>query len=199
MKSWIDFYDYYLSNLPGCTFFAAQNALRMAAQEFCDRSKVWRVTMDPVVTVANTSIYDFDITADQEIVKLLSAKLGGQNIAPLAPDQAEMAGTHGILVLNPREFMLLPDPPAGLSLVMKVAFKPSNKSSGVEDWIYTSFAEQIAAGAKARLMAEANKQYSDPKGSADNQMIFDAGIGSAVIKAAKAYSSAPLRTQASFM
>lgn len=197
MKTWLDFYDYYLTDLPGCTYFAAANAIRQAAQEFCARSHAWRVTMDPTITIAGISSYEFDIDRTQEIVKVLSAKLGGQDFPVLLYEVDE--SDRGILVLNQREFAVQPTPDADLELVLKVIMKPSNTALGVEDFLYAAYAESIAYGAKYRLMEAFDKPYSNPRGAIANKQRFDDAIGSARVKAAKSYSSAPLRTRASFL
>lgn len=197
-KLWVQLHDYYLSDVPGCSYVTAANALRMAAQEFCERSKVWRVTMDPVLTVADISIYDFDITTEQEISKIMSVKLDDQPIAMLLHDQAGN-GQIGMISLNQREFFLQPVPAAGQSLEIKAVLKPSNESTGIEDFIYAAHAEAIAQGAKARLFGLANQPFTNPKAAMDARSAFETAIAQAIIKSAKAYSGAPLRTAPSFM
>lgn len=198
MKLWSDFYDYYLGDVPGCSYAAAVNALRMAAQEFCERAKVWRVIMDPVTTVAGNQVYPFDLTADQEIVKILLAKMDGHDIDLLLYDQLDNA-RRGMIVLDQRQFHLQPMPATGNILVITAVLKPSNSAPGVDDVIWASYAEGIAFGAKARLFKMKSKPYFDPVAAADNKNDFNEAIGKATIKAAKAFSSAPIRTRAAFM
>jgi hypothetical protein len=199
MKDWLSFHDYYLADIPGCTYFAAANQIRMAAQEFCKRSKAWRATLDPVKTVAKDNyIYDFDRTREIEVVKLLSATLDGHPLDPLLPDQDD-GRQRGILALNGREFVLFPTPAAGLNVVAKAILAPSNTATGIDDKLYAEYAEAIAFGAKYRLFNTENKPYSNPQAAANNFDLFETAIGRATIRAAKAYSSAPLRTSASFL
>lgn len=197
-KLWSDLQDYYLNDVPGCSQFTAANALRMAAQEFCARTKAWRVTFSAVNTVSGTSVYSFPITSEQEVAKVISAKLAGQDVFPLLHDQAG-GRDFGIITLNELEFMLQPTPAAVQALVIKAVLKPSNASTGIEDHLYAAYARAIARGAKAELFGMVNQPFSNPVGAIANKSAFEDDIGRAKIQVAKAYSSAPLRTTASFM
>lgn len=196
MKTWEQFYDYYLRDLPGCSSFAAENELRKAAQDFCQRSLIWRVTMD-TMTLTTADTYDFDITSQQEVAKLLSARLNGQKIDPLTMEQLDDE-ERGICAISPREFQLSPSPSAGDELILKVALYPSATATGVEDFIYAAHAESIAYGAKARLRMIQGKQYSNPDQAATDEARFERAISKAHMSAAKGYSRAPMRTKASF-
>lgn len=190
MKTWMDLFDNYLSDVSGVTFAAASRALREAAQEFCERTKVWRVAMDPVMTVAGSSIYDFDLTADQELVRFTRVKLGGHDIAGLLHDQ-EGDRTQGLIALTPREFMLQPAPDPGLKVEITAVLKPSNTARGIEDILYAHHAKAIACGARAKLVE------GEPAMIARAE--FETAIGRTRIQVATAYGTAPLRTKPSFM
>lgn len=198
MKSWIEFHDKYLPSLPGCSYFAGANALRMAAQEFCERTKAWRVALDGVTTLAATPIYDFPLSQDQDLFELVNATLDGQPLDLLLDDEAN-GHSHGILVLNPLQFQLYPTPAAGAVVQLKAVLRPSELSAGVEDFLFQSYGETIAHGAKARLMADNSAPYADAAGSARSQAIFDNAIGRVTLQVAKSFSRAPLRVKARFL
>lgn len=197
MKAWDTFYDHYLADIDGCTFFAAANELRQAAREFCSRSHAWRVELDPVQTITDVSRYEFDRTAQMEVVKLMSAKLGGQKIEPILYDADPTQ--RGIVALSPMEFELRPAPPAGLVVALVAICQPGQEATGVDDVLYAMYAREIAYGARAKLFARANKTYSNAALADKFERMFDESIARARTKAAKSYSSAPLRTAASFM
>lgn len=198
MKTWADFHDQYLSDVPGCTYFAAQNELRHAARDFCERTQAWRVTMDPIVTVADVSLYDVDRTSQTELVKLISAKLDGQKLHVMLPDEEDEYGATGIQMVNERQFALYPTPADGLNAVLKAVLKPSLEASGVDNLLYAMYAKEISYGAKARLMGETSKPYSNPMGAAQNEAWFESAVARIHIKVIKAHSRAPLRVRASF-
>jgi hypothetical protein len=196
MKTWEKFYDYYLRDLPGCSSFAAENELRKAAQEFCKRTLAWRATLD-TMTLTTDTLYDFDVSSQEEVAKMLSAKLNGQDLSVLNREQFDDL-EHGIVGLSEREFELYPAPSAGDELVIKVALYPSDTATGVEDFIYAAYAEAIAYGAKARLKAIKDKPYTDLVGADRDEGKFEQAISRAQWAASKGHSRAPLRTKANF-
>jgi hypothetical protein len=198
VKTWADFDSYYLHEVQGCTYLTAANALRMAAQEFCERTKCWRATLDAVPMVTGTSVYDFDLDTEQTLVKLLSAKLDDQDIGLLLHDQD--GGTMpGICALSPSEFLIQPTPVTGQEVVIKAVLMPSNSASGIEDDLFAQYARAIAMGAKAILFAMAYQPFTNPTAAMVARLEFETAIGNTTIRVAKAFSSAPLRVQACFM
>lgn len=198
MKLWTDFYDNYLRDLRGCTSFAAANELRRATQEFCDRTKVWRVSLDATTTNAKEDTYDFEIEEEMLLVKVMSAKLDEQDLKILLPDDDIRTG-GALLVLDHTQFLLTTQPAARQKVYIKAIMKPSELATGVEDYIYDQYAEKIAYGAKARLQSLADRPYSHPALAQENQERFETAIANVIMRTAKANSSAPLRTKANFM
>lgn len=198
MKLWIDFYDYYLTDIPGCPHATAANALRSAAQEFCKRTKAWRATLEPVITVAGNSVYPFDLPDGQEVAKVVSAELDTYPIELLLHDQVEQI-KRGVIAITQRQFYLQPVPADGQSLIIKVVLMPSNDAAGVDDVVYAMYAEAIAEGAKARLFSKSNQPYTDVRAAGLAQAKFMSEIDMTSMKVAKAFSSAPLRIRPSFM
>lgn len=197
MKTWADFYTFYLADLPGCTSFAAANELRRAAQEFCGRTRVWRVDLDPTITNAKEDTYEFELEDDWLLCKVLAAKLDDADLNILTPSD-DLRGATGILPLDQTQFTLFPQPGAKQRVYITAALKPSNEADGVEDYVFDHYAEKIAYGAKARLMMRPNKPYSDPAMAERFEEKFEQAIADATWNAAKAYSQAPLRTRAKF-
>ncbi len=196
MKDFIQFYDQYLADIPGCTYFTAAVELRNAARDFCSGTKVWKVKLDPTITQANQTDYDFEITNDQEVVKIERAKLDGQWLYLMNQDEP-WRGSRGIQGINGESFRLYPQPSANLSLVITAVLQPSLTARGVEDFIYDKYAREIAYGAKASLFMKPNQEWTNP-GLADRfQAMFEDATGKARIAAARAYSSAPLRVRIS--
>lgn len=198
MKTWSDFHAYYLNDLADCTFFAAENEIRQAAREFCEKSRAWRVRLDPITTVAGVPRYDFDRTNEMELVQLLRATLNGNTPLDLLPNDVGDT-VRGVLALSPREFELRPLPRGGDVLQLTAAMQPSNTAKGLDDVLFSMFADAISLGAKARLLDKDGKPYSNPAKAAQYRERFEAKIADAMVKAAKSFSSAALRTRASFM
>jgi hypothetical protein len=198
MKLWADFYDYYLNDLQGCSYLTAANALRMAAQEFCERTKCWRVTMAPIAMLADTTSYSFAYTAELEVSQVLEVKLDDQEISNLTRDQ-EDGQLPGLFARTNRDFTINPVPAAGQQLVVKAILRPGNASTGVEDFIYFAHAEAIAKGARSRLQSMTNQPFSNPRAAGEARDDFERMIGTAIVAVARAHSRAPLRSDAHFM
>lgn len=198
MKQFIELYDYYLNDVPDCSYITGANALRMAAQEFCTRSRAWRAKLAPIVTVEGQTAYPVPMAAGQELVVVLGAQLDGRDIDVLL---GEHAGGHsrGVIMLNQSELLLQPLHAPGQSLVLHAALKPSNDATGIEDLLYAHYAEAIAEGAKARLFGTNNQPFSDPNAALRARINFNDAIGAAKVAVAKAHSRAPLRVRPSFM
>lgn len=198
MKRWDEFYTVYLYDVQGATYFAAANELRRAAQEFCDRAKVWRTDLDPVLTTAGNVLYDFDISGDQEVVKLLAATLDGRDI-PVLRAADRLPGFAAVKALNAREFILSIQPVNDQKIVTTVILKPSHAAAGIDDHLYAQYAEQISWGARSRLYMAPDKPYTNPDLALMFEKRFRDAIADANWRAEQAYSAEPVRTQPQFL
>lgn len=203
MKAWNAFYDYLMPLVPQCPQPMANLHLRLAAQEWCDRTLSWREWLDDVTTTGDLS-YDFGVSSTQDVVQLLRATLDGQDLPVITPDQlpsnwrTSSAGCiRGIFTLDTQTFNVVPTQAAGLIVQTEVALRPSNTATGVEDSLFRSYANEIATGAAARLHAIKKKPYSDAQSTARGE--FNEAIDKVASEVWHAYSRAPLRTRASFL
>ena len=58
MKPWRDFLPVMMLQLPGCPEFVVEDAVRAAAIEFCDRTRVWKVeAVQLATTIAGQGLY----------------------------------------------------------------------------------------------------------------------------------------------
>lgn len=197
MKPWADLYDAYLRDVSECTYVTAGDACRIAAQAFFERTRAWRADLLPVSTIANVGEYVFPLALDVELVRVESAKLGGQPVPIIQPENVT-PGVTGVVVRGLRTFTLYPAPPAGQAIVFNVALEPSNTAAGLDDVMYSKYARIIAIGAKAHLLAMSHQPFSDIAMAAVLRMQFDSEINNVISDAGRGYSSAPKRTVAHF-
>lgn len=193
---WADMQDALLAEVPGCSVHTATDALRLAAQRFCERSRAWRSTLDPLYTAANIDTYDFNISLEQEVVEVVGAKLDGQTLNLLLPEE-EGTCARGLLALNARQCLVQPLPAADQKLDVTAVLKPSNTATGIEDFLYALYADAIGHGAREILFGMKNQPFTDLTAQAVEREEFDRLTAKARIKAAKGYSSRPLRTKPS--
>lgn len=196
MRTWLDLFDLYLTDVTGCTIKAACDALREAAQIFCERTKVWRSDLDPVLTRPDQQFYEFDTSDEVQVIKVFAVKLAGADV-PLYLEAK--AGQQCIQAISPVQFALYPPAKVkGLKLEFNVALMPTNTASGIEDWVADRYARQLVLGAKSILYGAADKPYSNQGAAIDMRGQFDAAIADVKGEVAAAFSTAPVRVQAQF-
>lgn len=204
MKLWTEFYDTLLPDVPGCNPAMANVALRHAAREFCERTKVWDEWRGPQLTVATSIQYDFDIGGGEEVVKLLGATLAGNDLDVRSVNdmpnnwQTASGSLSGILTQDRRTFYLVPQCEAGLEIKTRVALKPSNKGTGVSDELFAHYLEDICVGARARLHASIKKPYTDKTAAAECRADFNMRMAKVARAVEKSFSRVPRRVVPNF-
>jgi len=197
MKTWIEIHDAYLKGITGASLTAIAEASRIAAQVFCERTRAWRQKLDPVVTIKGQAEYAYPIPLDAELVRVMEVKLDGECYPILLADQRH-PGARGIVPQGLRSFIIYPEPADGQEIVIDVALAPANTATGIDDVLFAKYARIIAKGAKAELMRESNKPYSDMAGAIDMRTAFQMDIDQVLTDLATKYGNAPLRVRAHF-
>lgn len=185
-----DLTTYILPELPGCSDPLAEQQIRATVIDFCTRSKIWRVIQDPVDMLAYEPQYDLDLPANTALVQVLSCTINGVGIDPSSTDQLDLlmptwqtqTGTpKWFLQLDPTTFLLAPVPQTTLAsgISMMLALKPSRTAVSFPDWIADQYIDAIASGAKARMMRQAGRTWSNPQQSMLEQMMFDEAVAAA--------------------
>lgn len=149
MKAWDAFFPDVLPYIEaGIPDPMVERQLLRAAQQFCQRTRAWRVELDPTPTTSELS-YDIDFPPASELVRVESAKLNGSPITIWR----NKPGANGQYVFTPDgkaiAFKRAPEP--GSQLVLDVTLKPGDKATGVEDAIFDRYVDLIASEAIARL------------------------------------------------
>lgn len=183
----------------------AINALRKAAIEFCDRSRVWVIDHDPIDLIAEEATYQFSPNNGTVVIRVEEAWVSGMDITPAArldvqrnANWTSMLGTpKHYLQENTEELILFPKPVSALSgaLTLKVSLKPSRKSTGIEGWLVEKWLDDIVHGAMWKLLEMPSKPWSDGNSALYHKGAFDAAIISAQLAAQKGLGKAPLRTR----
>lgn len=199
-----EFMSYVLPFAPGASLIAAEFQTRLAAREFCERTKCWRLRLPAVDVTSNE--FALAIPDYAEIHKIERARWGRQyDLEPIQftdlPPGWEDATEAPPTVLTQSDWnqiILYPFQPGSLDI--EVFLKPKaghdfTRSSAlmqdyfnqVPDFLLEQFAEPIGAGAAARLLMLPNRPYSDMNAAAVQVARFNA--------ACDARSSSNIRTQ----
>lgn len=204
MKPWAAFLDYLLPEVPGCGVPFATQALKLAAEEFCNATLIWSEQQDEQLTRDGVIEYDFDFPSDRKGVKLLSVLLDGRSIDPVASDdlsptwRTDTATRRCAFTFNLRTFYVLPPPGAGLSLITECALQPTSTAPGLPDFMFEDHREVIALGAKYRLMASPKKPWTDLELAGLNRSEFNAKCGDLAWSIQRSRSRARVRSKSHF-
>ncbi|SOD41725.1 phage adaptor protein [Nitrosovibrio sp. Nv4] len=201
MTIWSDFYDLVIPDLPGCTFSAADSALRQSAITFCEQSLAWQVAHPDVPVVAGIAGYAFAPPEGTVVHAVTFAALDGEEIAPYlggagvsAQNWRGWISAPQYIVDDAASITLVPRPGAAAILIMTVALKPSPVSTGIDDALFNEYREAIVHGALARLMLSPKKPYTNAQLAAYHQQQFSIKTAAAGLRAARSHTRAPLRT-----
>jgi hypothetical protein len=206
MKAWDQFFPDILVDVLECPYPVVTHALKRSAQDFFRRTLVWRVWLDPMQTAANINEYELDLGSNAELVRIERATLDGRPIvistaASMPTDwKTNPLGIEDcIFLVDGKNVTLIPYKAAGLVLLIEAALRPADAATGIEDYLFDLYGETIATGAKARLLRQPLKPYTDMGASADAQILFECAIGQIGIQQFRGFSSAlPRRRIASF-
>lgn len=189
MKAFDQFYPYILVDVIGCPNPVVDNALRIAAREFCQTTKAIREWSDPVIAAGGETLLYFDLPNGQELVKVIKANVNddidGYEVISYKdlPNDWQAATPESIgnkvAQLDQETYRVFPTPVAGDVITLQIATKPTATATTVHDDLVDRFADAIAAGTKARLMTSAGMAWSNPALAGVFRNQFDAAMRSA--------------------
>lgn len=185
-----------------CPEIQILDAILHAGIEFCRRTKITQDTVDLATEVDKP---DYDLTTllatgfePSEIIAV--RRPGAENLEATSQEDAleelELTenGTPHSYYLKDRELYLVPTPDAFETLSVVLSVRPSEAATTLPDELYRRFREEIAAGAKARLMLQAAQPWANAQAGALHKFTFEAAINAENVRHAKGGGSKPLRT-----
>lgn len=193
---------------PGCPEIIVINDIRNACIEFCEKTNWWiHEELEPLHTIANESDYEIDTLPQVDIANVLNVKHNKIALSPVTAPWLEentpnwkeepastQAAYYQVLHGDVVSLRLHPKPSESKIDVVEVlaSLKPTRDSTHIDKKIYRLFLEDIAAGAKARLLAMQGKDWTNPGEAARQRAVFRKAIERAVGAAAKGYSKTSL-------
>jgi hypothetical protein len=211
MKAWSNWFTDLLPQLPGCPDPQIEHELRRACQDFFERSRAWQVVQAPIAISASQTTFDIAPTdAGQELVRLEAAWLDGRRLevagvgdmdASFADDwQAHTGSTSHLVQITPGTALLYPIPLAAsvTGIKLRLSVRPSEAATGIPDDMFVKYRDALGAGARARLMLQSEKKWSDPGVGALNAAMFDAAINKASISAARSFGTGRIAARPRF-
>jgi len=188
MKSLDLFIPYVEIHCRGASVPLMYQYLRLAAQEFCQRTQLVQETF-LTGTVANASDIEIETPSQQQFVRLHSVIWKDSWLGLLATDEAPTnlyspeygsPTTAYLKAPSTGPVSLYPIPNATESNVVSVraSFAPTNTATQVADVLYTDWIETISAGAIALLQDIQDEPFS-ARGLTVHRAKFERGIESA--------------------
>lgn len=157
MKAWELFLPDILPFVPALPEPTIERAVRHAAQEFCEVTRAWRVTLEPFLTTGVDTTYDLELEQNSELVRIEGITKNGYFYPVWRPGFEEGAKDYGY-TQDGKTITLSRLMEADASIVVDATLKPSNKAAGIEDMLYDRYERIITIGALGMLNNDPNRQ-----------------------------------------
>jgi len=181
-------------HIAGCPDFVAEKAIKDAVLSFCKRSNAYRLTLDPVLTVAGLYEYDIDLPRNTNITEIYSVIRGEKELEPDTEQGANHANpkwrtekstpTHYIRPNNKMMYLVPVPIKSGENVTIHAAIKPSLTSTSISTDFVEDHVDGIMAGAMANLFNAHEMPWANPQRAAKHEAEFAAHISEAKNKAA---------------
>lgn len=206
--SYEEFLPRVLQYVPDASEFIAVDAIKQACIEFCERTYYWQYQSPSLNVVNGQSQYVIPTPSDTKFVGPVQVYFNTLLLIPKSPDeladiyrmgswnQLQGSPQYVTRIIKP-ELTLVPIPyvtqPA--VLYVRAALAPTQDSNEVDSEIYEQWAEAIAWGARARLLAQPRQDYTDKAGAIEAAKMFNYHINRARIQMNKGLTRASTRTE----
>lgn len=192
-----------MPRVPGAAEPVVLDAIRRAAQELCETTRLWRYT-DTFASVADEEL--LAAPHEAEIFEIESARFDGQILEPASlawldenvPDwrNQEGNGPHWITQTNPDSVAIVPRSVGTLAVTLTL--KPSDQAETLPDWLVAKYARVLADGALADLMVMPAQDYSNPSLAGVHSQRFQSALDRLASQGYQGQQRAPKRTTTYF-
>lgn len=209
LTNWDAFHIYVLPKVPGAPEPIVDEAIREAAREFCERTRLHKHTVSVAVGTGAT-VTPIPPT-DTEICHVMFARIGTKKIVPETEDRLrEMYGSDWMertgeseYIVGDTEDIFRLVPYLGVAntqqLTLRVALRPTEAAAGLEEWIYKRHQRVISHRALSILMGSPETlPYSNPPQSAAYKQAFDEAVGRIRKEAYRGHTRAKVRSRPIF-
>lgn len=172
--------------------------IRQAAIDFCEQSQLWTADHAAISLVADTGTYSLTSpVAESDISMIKWAWVDGVQILPASQEElgrltqywATMTGgSVGYYTqLDADSITLFPIPNYASTggLKLKLVLHPALDATGIPDWIGIRYVEEIANGAKSRLLGMVGSPWATAEGEAKYSAMYAVDLRDAKIEGNK--------------
>jgi hypothetical protein len=191
---------------PGVPDATAYKNIRLAAIEFCERTRLWRfedeytVTAsdcEQVLTPAGSALHDIEVIMfDGRELRPVGTRDLDRLSQGWRTDEQTSAMPEYVTQINSNTIRIVPAAEGSLYLCLRL--KPSQDTMDLPDFLATEYREVIGWGALGRLLMIPGQSYTNPDLAAFYMGRFTSKLDSLVTKGTKGQQNAPKRTRARF-
>lgn len=202
MKPITDFLPKVLSRAPGCAEPVALDAIRQAAKELCETSRIWR--LEDSFEIAGAIDELMVAPTGAEIFEIESARLDERPLTPRTvswldehrptwrTDTTAQNFAEHITQTEPGSVRIVPRATGTLSLALFLTV--SEKAEYLPDWMLSLYARDIADGAIAEVLMIPGQQFSNPSLASVHANRFQFRLDLLSRRGAQGQQKAALRT-----
>lgn len=193
-----------MPRVPGAAEPVVFDAIRRAAQEFCETTRLWRY--DDSFEASGEPDEIMAAPVGSYIFEIESARFDGRPLEPIALTDLERliqdwrsldnAAPKYITQAEPDTVMLVPKGAGKVDLTLTL--KPSDDTELLPTWLIDKYSRAIADGAIAELMMMPGQPYSNPQLAGVHAQRFQARLATLFGANIKGQQKAPARTIAQF-
>lgn len=202
MRDLSDFLSYVLPHAPACPEPVAVQYLRVAATEWCERTRCWRET-DELPTAA----YEIEVLCVppfSSLHEIEAAWFDGRPLTPKSfheawPDDRGDTGARPrwITQAQPNTVRLIPRGTGTLRISMFL--KPAPDADVVPGFLFDQWVQPLADGALARILALPDPAYANPTAAVVYRSAFDAAANRNFAANIRGQQRASSRARAQFL
>lgn len=205
MAVWTDFYDDVLPEVPGVTVALAERQIKKAALEFITRSGLLHKTITAIDHPGGAVAVDLQtkLQSNEILVRLMGVwyqdrpltLTSAESLAQEMPDWMSRTGTPEFYLVEGLTNLWTPPSPATVqvgALKARVVYGLDYSATSIPDAVFKLYREEIAYGAKSRLMAMPKKPWTDMALAGAYLATYTQAINSAAVRAGTP-AGAPLR------
>jgi hypothetical protein len=180
MKTWDDFLPLITPHLPGCPNASIKTYLALTARDFFTKTYLWQDDIDAIYLAVNQVEYDLD--AEAEVEDVLAVVLDKQQLDRtefrLIPFERrdEIGPPRMYWIHSDRTIRVFPTPDKRAVMKVSAVLKPARDATGVEDWIYATWADVLVNGTVAQLAIMPGKEWSDMNLASMHKILYEQAV-----------------------
>ena len=170
--SYEDLFPDVIPVVPDCPDSLIERNIRAAVIEFCEKTGIYQVELDPITTVANIYEYDLEPPSGTVVHKIMASVHEGVSLEAIAgtPEYYVKQGTSLVwLVPTPSQTSVS-------STIIRAQLKPTTTSNGCDREIMSDYRDTIINGALFRLLRTPGQTWTDYTGAQVFGSLFSQGV-----------------------